>query len=195
MKINLFKKRTTFIMVAMLIFIGFSISGCIDPKPINWDINHEKWELWHTGTISKATVIPHIDYPKKQCIRIEFKDNTKFTIYRTRKVSTLIPGSTGKLYKYTYKGSDDHNSWFQWFPEKGQILKDAFTNRKVFSWQKYPNNRPTRYEVVLVKLENGTLALAYQNHINSWKLNFHKLEKDNRETIEEVVAWRKIDLN
>jgi hypothetical protein len=80
----------------------------------------------------------------------------------------------------------------------GDIPKASYDEKKTvkrYNWKIYPDVRPARFQMVLMRLEDGTITTGHINNINEWKYETARQQDKGGITITTVAAWKELDLN
>jgi hypothetical protein len=196
------------IVLLFIIISTFSLCGCLDVKPAEWDITKDtSWENYLEGVIRTITTIPNpnadIDVP---AFEIVFEHGQTVIVGGVKDPGSIKPGDYGILYKRNLQ-NDDYESWFQWITILPNIekenqytttnivptIQDNSSNQK---WIERASSNPKKYTPVLIKFINHTYSVGYINDINEWKLSINQFKENGGEIIPntDIIAWKNIDI-
>ena len=161
--------------------------------------------------------------PPKTCsnhkgiLLLQFYDGTEIAIGRIRNIGIIKVGQKGTLYKND-KGNHDYNSWFQWIitqeapvntnaeirvPTARFAIEDLKVEEpkivekivvKKHEWKRAAVYKPTVYQLVLIRLDNGIITTGRFTDDSKWRLETNKNKRSKIYSVE-VVDWKELDIN
>jgi hypothetical protein len=212
------KKKINVILV--LLVIAFLV-GCENiNRPSSWNMEESSdWSVRASGTIIKIEFLQE-ENSKDVDYQFTFDDASSVIVGNVRDIGLMKQGQYGALYKYG--GDYDHRSWFQWIQkekpsnepriEEKVIIKEVkIAENKIekpakvvlkpqpqvvkHEWKRGYIEKPEPYKLVLIKLQNKIIAIAYINGKEEWKLNVNQYKMLGGPPISDVEEWKEINLN
>jgi hypothetical protein len=190
-----------------------------DEKPSTWSLSDLRWQEVATGEIQEK-IYRRAKYCEvwpccsKDCLYhgsyfdIVFKHGKTFSVGQITRYSIVTKHQYGTLYKYNI-GSNDSSSWFQWVlkerPKKYEQLqiKIASTTEQPeiikkdveTFWQRADRIEDLKAnDFVLIKLDDGIVAIGFVTYDKKWKLSLNKDKYQHGETLTNVSKWKRINL-
>ncbi len=193
-----------------------------DIKPSNWDpVNDLRWKRITTGEIiqkeyQRDKLCDRFPKCSNYCLahgsyfNIIFTHGEIFSVGNIERPDLICKGQYGSLYKYNI-GSPDNRSWFQWILEKRPSQNDKFVKNIISvkkptiiikkdkpvinEWIKSEDTEDLKQNnIVLIKLDNDIITTGFITYDKKWKLSFNINRYQYGKTLDNVLMWKRINL-
>ncbi len=218
------KKLSYKVLILVVCLVNFLSGCSTDPETYSidgdsgWKIN-EKGTISAFGverslTCDKPTACPQGCLDHGSYYYMKFDDGTYKALGRIRNPKDIKVGQVGTLYKYG--GWVDKIAWFQWiedestieFIEAEPIIEKSIPIVEIeaelakveksivkYQWRRVSDVKDIEtHEIVLIKLNDGVITTGFMTYDRKWKLCTNKDQYNNGKTLNNVIEWKKIDL-
>ena len=218
------KKLILTVTMTVLTFMLNGCCGeCGKPKEwdITKDSN---WEVYAKGKITNIKIVQGCtgDHKTreqwcKEAYEFSINNNIPVLVGNLRNPGLVKVGETGILYKYGNR-LKNKKAWFQWVVKESPYITDnvrekdivkkskaitkkdpIFTIKKdkpiINEWIKsddIDNLKPNDF--VLIKLDNDIIAIGFITYDKKWKLSFNINKYQYGKTLDNVLMWKRINL-